>query len=76
MRTQELHVLLLNEQVEAWRPTPALDLGNGLFELMVPLDYNAEDEIWEFPPTSVVRAGQAMLYETTLAAPVWVAVAA
>jgi hypothetical protein len=40
------------------RPTEALDLGDGLFELLPTPDYDSEHETWEFRPGSVVRCGK------------------
>ena len=50
-----LFVRLLGEGTDVSRPTDALDLGNGLFKLLQTPAYNPEDEVWEFPPGSVVR---------------------
>ena len=51
-----IHVRLLNEGTQVSRPTEALDLGNGLLKLLPIPNYDSEDEKWEFPPNSVVRA--------------------
>lgn len=51
----KIYVRLLNEGTEVSRSTEALDLGNGLFELLPTPDYDPEDEDWEFCPGSVVR---------------------
>jgi hypothetical protein len=50
-----LFVRLLNEGTEVSRPTDALDLGNGLYKLLATANYDPEDEIWEFPPGSIVK---------------------
>lgn len=50
----KIHVSLLEEGAPTWRPTKALDLGNGLYELLPTENYDPEDEIWEFEPRSVV----------------------
>jgi len=52
----KIYVRLLNEGTEVSRPTQALDLGDGLFEILPTEGYDPEDETWEFPPGSVVRA--------------------
>jgi hypothetical protein len=49
-----VYVRLLNEGTDVSRPTEALDLGNGLFELLPTSDYDPENETWEFPPGSLV----------------------
>jgi hypothetical protein len=50
-----IYVRLLDEGTDVSRPTDALDLGDGQFELLPTSDYDAETETWEFPPGSVVR---------------------
>jgi hypothetical protein len=54
-KTIKLNVRLLDEGTEVSRPTEGLDLGNGLYKILATLDYNPEDEHWEFPPGSTVR---------------------
>jgi hypothetical protein len=51
----KIYVRLIDEGPEVSRPTEALDLGNGLLELLATPDCDSEDETWEFPPGSVVR---------------------
>jgi len=51
-----IHVRLLDEGTECSRPTQAERLESGLFVILPTPDYNAEDEHWEFPPGSIVRA--------------------
>ena len=34
----------------------ALDLGNGFFKILPTSDYDPTDEVWEFPPDSIVRS--------------------
>jgi hypothetical protein len=46
----KVFVRLLNEGTEVSRPTEAISLGNGLFRIVSPSNYNPEDEVWEFPP--------------------------
>jgi hypothetical protein len=53
----ELHVRLLNEGTDAFRPTRALKLGGGLFKLVAPPDYDSVGEAWEFLPGATVRVG-------------------
>ena len=52
----EIYVRLLDEGTECSRPTRAVDLGNGLFKVLPTPDYDPADEIWEFPPDSIVRS--------------------
>jgi hypothetical protein len=51
----ELHVRLLNEGTEVFRPTRALKLGGGLFKLVATPDYDPGDEMWEILPGTTVR---------------------
>jgi len=55
-RTVLIHVRLLDEAVEVCRPTQALDLGNGLFQILDTPTGDAAEEVWEFQPGAVVRA--------------------
>jgi hypothetical protein len=52
----ELHVRLLTEGTEVFRPTRALKLGGGLFKLVASPDYDPDLEIWEHLPGATVRA--------------------
>jgi hypothetical protein len=52
----EIHVRLLDEGTDCSRPTQGVVLGNGLFELLPTDNYDPDDEHWEFPPGSIVRA--------------------
>jgi hypothetical protein len=51
----KVYVRLLEEGTDVSRPTEALDLGSGLFKILATPQYDADDEVWEFPPGSVVR---------------------
>lgn len=52
----QIYVDLLNEGKPCARPTHALMLGNGLFELLLTNEYDPDVEHWEFRPGSIVRA--------------------
>lgn len=52
----KIHVRLLGEGTEVSRSTEAMDFGGGLFQLLSTAGYDPQDEVWEFPPGSVVRA--------------------
>ena len=49
-RPREVFVRLLNEGTSVFRPTSAVDCGDGRFRLLTPDDYDPVDEQWEFPP--------------------------
>lgn len=53
--TRKIFIQLLGEGTNVWRPTLAENLGDGLFKVLPTPNYNPEDEVWEFPPGSVVR---------------------
>lgn len=55
-QTVEIHVRLLNEGTACSRPTEAVDLGNGWFKVLATSNYDPDDEVWEFPPDSIVRS--------------------
>ncbi len=47
-------VRLLNEGIDVSRPTDAEDLGDGRFRILPTTNYDPDDEIWEFPPGTIV----------------------
>jgi hypothetical protein len=51
----QVYVRLLNEGTEVFRPTLAVELGEGLFQLLATLEYDPEDEEWEILPDATVR---------------------
>lgn len=53
----KIHVRLLDEGTEVFRPTQALDLGAGRFQIQATADYDSDLETWEFVPGSIVRTG-------------------
>jgi hypothetical protein len=50
-----IYVALLDEGTPTLRGTDALDLGDGLYKIMATPYYNPDDEVWEFPPGSIVK---------------------
>lgn len=56
LRTVKIFVRLLDEGTEVFRPTQAIENDDGTFTLVPSVDYDTEDESWEFPPGSIVRA--------------------
>lgn len=55
-KTVEVYVVLLEEGTDTIRGTQAIDLGDGLYQLLPTPWYDPEDEVWEFSPGSVVKA--------------------
>ena len=51
----KIYVQLLEEGTPTARPTEALALGDGVYKILQPDDYDPDDEMWEFPPGSLVR---------------------
>jgi hypothetical protein len=51
----QVYVRLLKEGTEVFRPTLAVDLGDGFFKLMATPEYDPNDEDWEIPPNTTVR---------------------
>jgi GH18 family chitinase len=45
----------LNEGTDVSRPAEVREIGDGVYEIVHPVDYDASDEEWEFPPGSRVR---------------------
>lgn len=50
-----VHVRLLDEGTDVWRPVPAAALPGGVFQLAEPADYNRNTETWEFPLYAKVK---------------------
>ena len=51
-----IYVRLMGEGTACCRPTRGERIGKDIFKVLATPDYNAEDEHWEFPPGSIVRA--------------------
>jgi len=52
--TVTVHVRL-PEEGNCARPTQAVPLGNNLFKLLPIENYKKSEEVWEFPPESIVK---------------------
>ncbi len=53
-----IYVELLDEGTDTWRPTKAIELGDGLFKLLPTPNYDPENESWAFLPGETVKAEQ------------------
>ena len=52
---QTVYVPLLNEGTSVVRPTQGVKLGENLYRVLPTVDYDPNDEEWEFSPGSVVE---------------------
>ena len=52
---KEVYVRLMGEGTTTFRPAPAEFLEEETARLLIPPNYDPEDEDWEFKPGSVVR---------------------
>jgi hypothetical protein len=52
MGTRTIYVYLPDERVDVWRPVKAEELESERFRILGPVP---KDEIWEFPPGTIVR---------------------
>jgi hypothetical protein len=50
--TITIFIALLEEGTEVWRPTQAESISGDLYRIIGQIQ---DDEVWEFPPGSVVR---------------------
>jgi hypothetical protein len=55
MHTITIYVRLLDEGTDCWRPTQAELMSEGVFRLLPTTNYDPDDELWEFPPGTLVR---------------------
>lgn len=52
MQTETIYMYLLDEGVDVWRPVQAEKFGPELYRVLGPVP---EEEVWQFPPGSIVR---------------------
>jgi hypothetical protein len=50
-----VYVRLLEEGTDVWRPAPAVELSDGVYQLGEPSGFDPSAELWEFPPHTRVR---------------------
>lgn len=53
-----IFIQLLNEDVATARPAPAQHISRDIYKILLPDDYDPEDEEWEFLPGDTVRCEQ------------------
>lgn len=51
----QVYVRLLDEGVAVSRPACGIPLREGVFRLEATEEYDPDDEVWEYPPGTVVR---------------------
>jgi len=49
-----IYIQLLDEGTKVYRPVPACEIENNIYEVGGFEIYNPEDEVWEFPPGTYV----------------------
>ena len=49
-----MYVQLLNEGTKVYRPVPAVEISDSIYEIQGFEIYDPDDENWEFPPGSQV----------------------
>lgn len=54
MKAVKVYVSLLDEGTDTLRPTQAVVLGGGAYELLPTPNYDPENETWEFSPGTKV----------------------
>jgi hypothetical protein len=52
MQTETIYMYLPDEAVDVWGPVQAEKLGPDLYRILGPVP---EEEVWQFPPGSIVR---------------------
>lgn len=62
-----VYVRLLGEGTVVYRPAPGTPEGPQLVRLLMPDDYDADDEDWEFKPGTLVRVERRRLSEGDVA---------
>ena len=51
---RNIYIQLLEEGTKVYRPVPALEIENNIYEVRGFEIYNPEDEVWEFPAGTYV----------------------
>ena len=51
---KNIYIQLLEEGTRVYRPTPAYEVGNNIYQIKGYEMYDPEDEVWEFPPGTFV----------------------
>jgi len=60
-RNEIIYIPLLNEGTPVYRPAYGLQVGEQTYVVLLPSDYDPEDEEWEFPPGNIVLCKKQVL---------------
>lgn len=58
-----IYIQLLDEGTKVYRPVPACEIGNNIYEVNGFEIYDPEDEVWEFSPGTYVLVEEQKLDE-------------
>lgn len=47
---KNIYIQLLEEGIKVYRPVPAIEIENNIYEVLGFEIYDSEDEVWEFKP--------------------------
>lgn len=50
-----IYIRLPEEETPTLKRAEAIQVGDNRYQILIPADYDPEDEIWQFPPGSLVR---------------------
>lgn len=50
-----VYVQLLGEGTICYRPTTAIEISSGIYQIEATDDYDDDDETWEFTPNTLVK---------------------
>jgi hypothetical protein len=51
MKIETIYILLLNEDIDVWRPSNAVNVKENIYEILIDQsEYETDEEDWEFKP--------------------------
>lgn len=65
MTTKEIYIRLLEEGTDVFRPTQGEEISEGIYRVLPTVNYDPEDEVWEFLPGTIVRCKEKAVLEGT-----------
>jgi hypothetical protein len=66
LMTKTIYIKLLDEGTEVYRSVSAVEKTEGVYEILLPDNYDSKDEIWEFLPGSKVIVEEKILEEVSV----------